>query len=43
MKKVNIGLIGFGKIGSGVVKALRAKRAFLKEERCRYKIGPDMR
>lgn len=29
MKKINVGLIGFGKIGSGVVKALRAKRAFL--------------
>ncbi|MDP2928910.1 MAG: homoserine dehydrogenase [Candidatus Omnitrophota bacterium] len=32
MKKVNIGLIGFGKIGSGVVKALRVKRAFLREK-----------
>jgi len=32
MKKINIGLIGFGKIGSGVVKALRAKRAFLREK-----------
>ena len=32
MKKINVGLIGFGKIGSGVVKALRAKRAFLKEK-----------
>jgi len=32
MKKINIGLIGFGKIGSGVVKALRAKRTFLKDK-----------
>ena len=32
MKKINIGLIGFGKIGSGVVKVLRSKRAFLKEK-----------
>ena len=32
MKKINIGLIGFGKIGSGVVKALKAKRKFLKEK-----------
>lgn len=32
MKKVNVGLIGFGKIGSGVVKALRQRRAFLKEK-----------
>jgi len=32
MKKINVGLIGFGKIGSGVVKVLRSKRAFLKEK-----------
>ncbi|MCX5666287.1 MAG: homoserine dehydrogenase [Candidatus Omnitrophica bacterium] len=32
MKKINIGLIGFGKIGSGVIKALRSKKAFLKEK-----------
>lgn len=32
MKKINIGLIGFGKIGSGVVKALQSKKAFLKEK-----------
>lgn len=32
MKKINIGLIGFGRIGSGVVKALRSKRVFLKEK-----------
>ena len=32
MKKINIGLIGFGKIGSGVVKALQSKRAFLKDK-----------
>jgi len=32
MKKINIGLVGFGRIGSGVVKALRSKKAFLKEK-----------
>lgn len=32
MKKINIGLIGFGKIGSGVIRALRSKRAFLKDK-----------
>lgn len=32
MKKINIGLIGFGKIGSGVIKALQSKRAFLKDK-----------
>lgn len=32
MKKVNIGLIGFGNIGSGVVKILRDKRALLSEK-----------
>ncbi len=32
MKKINIGLIGFGKIGSGVIKALRSKKSFLKEK-----------
>jgi homoserine dehydrogenase len=32
MKKINVGLVGFGKIGSGVVKALRHRRAFLKEK-----------
>lgn len=32
MKKVNIGLIGFGTIGTGVVKALQAKRLYLKEK-----------
>lgn len=31
MRKVSIGIIGFGKIGSGVVKALLSKRSFLKE------------
>lgn len=29
MKKINVGLIGFGNVGSGVVKILRDKRAFL--------------
>lgn len=32
MKKINVGLIGFGKIGSGVIKALQSKHAFLKEK-----------
>lgn len=32
MKKINIGLIGFGKIGSGVIRALRSKGAFLKDK-----------
>jgi homoserine dehydrogenase len=32
VKKVNIGLIGFGNIGSGVVKILRDKRALLSEK-----------
>lgn len=30
MKTIRIGIIGFGKIGAGVVKALKAKRALLK-------------
>ena len=29
MKKINVGLIGFGNIGSGVVKVLREKKAYL--------------
>ncbi|MDP3804655.1 MAG: Gfo/Idh/MocA family oxidoreductase, partial [Candidatus Omnitrophota bacterium] len=32
MKKINIGIIGFGTIGSGVVKALKSKRIFLREK-----------
>ncbi|MDD5496785.1 MAG: homoserine dehydrogenase [Candidatus Omnitrophica bacterium] len=32
MKKVKIGLIGFGTIGSGVVRVLRAKRAYLRDK-----------
>jgi len=32
VKKVNIGIIGFGTIGAGVVKALQSKRAFLREK-----------
>ncbi len=32
MKNINIGLVGFGKIGSAVVKALQSKRVFLKEK-----------
>lgn len=29
MKKINVGLIGFGNVGSGVVKILREKKTFL--------------
>ncbi len=32
MKKINIGLIGFGNVGSGVVKILRDRRALLSEK-----------
>ncbi|MBI5124402.1 MAG: homoserine dehydrogenase [Candidatus Omnitrophica bacterium] len=32
MKKINIGLIGFGKIGAGVIKALKTKKKFLKDK-----------
>lgn len=32
MKTVNIGIIGFGTIGSGVAKVLKSKRAFLREK-----------
>ena len=32
MKKVKIGIIGFGTIGSGVAKALKSKRTLLKEK-----------
>jgi homoserine dehydrogenase len=32
MKKINVGLIGFGTVGSGVVKVLREKKAFLSEK-----------
>lgn len=32
MKKINVGLVGFGKIGSGVVKALQSKKTFLKNK-----------
>jgi len=37
MKKIYIGLIGFGKVGSGVVKILKNRRSFLKE-----KLGCDL-
>lgn len=32
MKKINIGLIGFGNVGSGVVKILRDKKSFLSDK-----------
>ena len=32
MKGINLGLIGFGNVGSGVVKVLREKRSFLAEK-----------
>lgn len=32
MKKINLGIIGFGNVGSGVVKILKERRAFLAEK-----------
>ena len=32
MKKINVGLIGFGNVGSGVVKILRERKAWLSEK-----------
>jgi homoserine dehydrogenase len=32
MKKINVGLIGFGTVGAGVVKILREKKSFLSEK-----------
>ena len=32
MKRINIGLIGFGNVGSGVVKILRNKKSLLSEK-----------
>jgi len=32
MRKINVGIVGFGKIGAGVVKALVSRRAFLREK-----------
>lgn len=32
MKKINIGIIGFGNVGSGVVKILKERKAFLSEK-----------
>lgn len=32
MRRINIGIIGFGTIGAGVVKALKDRRAFLREK-----------
>jgi len=37
MKKVSIGIIGFGNVGSGVVKILRERRKMLAE-----KIGTEL-
>lgn len=37
MKKINIGLIGFGNVGSGMVKILREKKAFLSD-----KVGAEL-
>lgn len=37
MKKVNVGLIGFGNVGSGVVKILRDRKTFLSD-----KIGAEI-
>lgn len=38
MKKINVGIIGFGTVGCGVVKALKSKRSFLRD-----KSGVDIR
>jgi homoserine dehydrogenase len=38
MKRINVGLVGFGKIGTGVVKALQSRNKLLKE-----KSGVDIR
>ena len=32
MKKINLGLIGFGNVGSGVIKILREKKTFLSDK-----------
>ncbi len=32
MKKINIGLMGFGNVGSGVVKVLRDKKILLAQK-----------
>ena len=32
MKKINVGLVGFGNVGSGVVKILRDKKKLLSEK-----------
>src|SRR3989338_6725573 len=32
MKKINIGIIGFGNVGSGVIKILRGRKSFLSEK-----------
>jgi homoserine dehydrogenase len=37
MKKINVGLIGFGNVGSGVVKILRERKTFLSD-----KIGTEI-
>ena len=37
MNKINIGLIGYGTVGSGVVRLLRQRKAFIKK-----KFGKDL-
>jgi len=32
MKRINLGLIGFGNVGSGVIKILREKKSFLSDK-----------
>ncbi|MCX5680243.1 MAG: homoserine dehydrogenase, partial [Candidatus Omnitrophica bacterium] len=32
MKKINVGIIGFGTIGAGVIKTLKARRGFLADK-----------
>ena len=32
MKKINIGLVGYGIVGSGVVKLLQKRKAYLRDK-----------
>jgi len=41
MKKINVGIVGFGTIGAGVVQALKSRRALLKEK-CGVDIAVSM-